>query len=81
MSPDTGVRPSKAATSAFVGAELSFATRVITKVAEPFDPLLPLPPFAPLYAIARIGFAVSVQSSVDVVVVAVVVTGYVIDHK
>ena len=61
MSPATGSRPNTAFTSALVGAELSLAVRVTTKVAEPsvplvpFVPLEPLAPLAPLYAIALIG--------------------------
>ena len=45
ISPATGLRPITAVVSALVGAELSFAVRVTTNVAEP---LVPLVPFAPL---------------------------------
>ena len=61
MSPEAGFLPTMAFTSAFVGAELSLATRVTTKVAEPFKPfepfapLVPFVPLLPLKAIARIG--------------------------
>lgn len=47
MSPETGVLPITEATSAFVGAEESFATLVMTKVAEPAEPVEPAAPVSP----------------------------------
>ena len=87
MSPATGVLPIAAIVSASVGAELSLAVRVTRNVAEPlepFEPLLPFEPSAPLYplkATARIGYAVFVQSRVEVVVVAEAFSGTVMLHR